>query len=134
MAGAGRLLGDGLNVNAGEGGVAALAAELEGFEFVHGLVELAVEMRFVPHDLVEVPFLGQDGFKEAPLDALVANALLPRYAKRSFAVGGGGGHGFEGAEGTADDGGALEADESLVLPEGQGDSLDEGLFEGAVGS
>ena len=101
---------------------------------MHGLVELAVEMRFVPHDLVEVPFLGQDGFKDAPRDLFVAKAVLRGYAKRSFAVGSGDVHGFEGAEGAADDGGALEADEALVLPEGQGDSLDEGGFEGAVGS
>lgn len=89
-------------------------------------------MGFVAHDLVEIPFLGQGAFKEAALDVLVAKGLLPGYAKRSFAVGSGGRHGFEGVKGAADDGGALEADEPLVLPEGQGDSLDEGFFEGAV--
>ncbi len=114
--------------------MAALAAGLEGFELVHGLVELAVEVGLVAHDLVEVPFLGQGAFKDAPPDELVAEALLPGYAKRPFAVGSGVRHGIEGVEGAADDGGALEADEALVLPEGQGDSLDEGFFKGAVGS
>ena len=89
-------------------------------------------MGFVAHDLRQVFVGGDDALEEATRDALVAKALFPGYAKRSFAVGSGGGHGFEGAEGAADDGGALEADESLVLPKGQGDSLDEGFFEGAV--
>ncbi len=125
-------LGGGLNVDAREWRGLALAASLEGFELVHGLVELAVEVGLVAHDLVEVLFLGQDAFTDAPLDLLVAEALLSGFAKRSFAVGSGVGHGFEGEEGAADDGGALEADESLVLPKGQGDSLDEGFFKGAV--
>ena len=91
-------------------------------------------MGFVAHDLRQVFAGGNEALEEAPLDLLVAEGLLAGYAKRSFAVGSGGGQGFEGSEGAADDGGALEADESLVLPKGQGDSLDEGFFEGAVWS
>lgn len=89
-------------------------------------------MGFVADDLRQVLVGGDDALEEATRDALVAKALFPGYAKPSFAVGSGGCHGFEGTEGAADDGGALEADESLMLPEGQGDSLDEGSFESAV--
>ena len=89
-------------------------------------------MGFVAHDLRQVIAGGDEGLEEAPLDLLVAEALLPGYAMPSFVVGSEVRQGVEGEEGAADDGGALEADESLVLPKGQGDSLDEGFFEGAV--
>ncbi len=121
-----------LHVEAGEGGGVAATAGLEGFEFVEGLVELAVEVGFVTHDLGQVLVGGDDAFKDAPANALVAEGLLPGNAKRSLAVVSGVGHGFEGAEGAADDGGLLEANEPMVLPKGQGDSLDEGLFKGTV--
>jgi len=109
-----------------------VAAGLDSFEFVHGLVELSVEMRFVADDLGEVFFGGDDALEDTPVDALVGDALFVGYATGSLVVGSGGGHGAEGAEGAADDGGALEADEPAVLPEGEGDALDKGLFEGAV--
>ena len=109
-----------------------MAAGLDSFEFVHGLVELSVEMRFVADDLGEVFFGGDDALEDTPVDALVGDALFVGYATGSLVVGSGGGHGAEGAEGAADDGGALEADEPAVLPEGEGDALDKGLFEGAV--
>jgi hypothetical protein len=51
-------------VDAGQWGVFALAAGLEGFELVLGLELHAVEVRFVFHDLVEVLGRGKDA---APL-------------------------------------------------------------------
>lgn len=125
--------GEDVDVDTSEGGGLAAAAGLAGFELVEGLVELAVEVGLVADDLVEVGLFGDEALEKAPVDLLAGERLFSGYAEGPFAVGGGGGHGFGGAEGSADDGGFLEVDEAPELPEGQGDALGEMLFERAVG-
>jgi hypothetical protein len=116
-----------------EGGWAvAAAAGLEGFEFVEGLVELAVEVALVSHDLLHV----FGGWELASVGDAGDLAEL-------FFVGGGDAHGFavaedwaevlaDGVEGVGHHCG-LVAGDALETPIEKSDALGVSGLEGAFG-
>lgn len=128
-----RFAGEDVDVDAGEGGGLAAAAGLAGFELVKGLVELAIEVGLVADDLVEVVVRRDDGLEEAALDLFFGHGLLYRYAEGLLTVSRREIQVLKVAEGVADDGGPLIADEALVLPESEGDAPDEGCFQRPFG-
>lgn len=114
-------------------GLFAVAARLEGFEFMERLEALPVEVGFIAHDAVEVEVIED----EARL--LLAEGLVV-VDGRQVLLGVGGGIGVDVVVFALDDGGqacglgGLVAGDAAQPPEQGGDARGQFLFERALGS
>jgi hypothetical protein len=103
--------------------MAALAAELDGFEFVEGLDVLAVEVSLVAHDLCEGVAVGDETAADLLVEDLRSHPLGHGNTEGAFGIAGGARHVVRDIlEGDLNHGGLI-ADGALKAPEEGGDAF-----------